>query len=163
MDRFIVLLLSLAALAGCQGGQAEKGAARQEQAVAEAPAGEKLYPSIPLDTLQMLWDQCDYIDYIFYYQDFSISQNQQADIRGAIRYISEEAPAIQPNCQPIGRIFFQVQGDNRLEADLHFTQGCTYFIFYENGKKAYANAIMPAGISFFNQVMSTAANPPANQ
>ena len=160
MDRSAILFLCLSTLFSCQSGQKEQKAG---QAAAKPPAGEKLYPSIPLDTLQMLWDQCDYIDYVFYYQDFTVSQNQQADIQNAIRYISEAAPEILPGCQPIGRIFYQVRGDNRLEAELHFSQGCTYFIFYENGKKAYANAIMPAGIQFINQIMSAGASPPAGQ
>jgi hypothetical protein len=156
----------LAILYSCQSGQKEQGGdqqSEQTQASTQQPAGEQRYPSIPLDTLQMLWEQCDYIDYVFYYTDFSISQNKQADIRGTIRYISEETPAIPAGCQPIGRIFFQVQGENRQEADLYFSQGCTYFLFYEDGKQAYANAIMPAGVQFFNQVMSARTQAPAGQ
>lgn len=166
MNRFVLLLLCFSILYSCQSGPKDQGGDQQsgqQQAAAQPPEGEQLYPSLPLDTLQMLWEQCDYIDYVFYYKDFSVSQNKQADIRGAIRYISEEVPAIQPACQPIGRIFYQVQGENRLEADLYFSQGCTYFIFYENGKKTYANAIMPAGVQFFNQVMGAGTPGPAGQ
>lgn len=164
MNRFGTLLIISITLFSCQSGQQEPGAnqQKQEQAATQQTADEKLYPSLPLDTLQMLWKQCDYIDYVFYYKDFSVSQNKSADIQGAVRYISEEVPVIQPNCQPIGRIFFQVQGENRLEADLHFSQGCTYFIFYENGKKTYANSIMPAGVQFFNQILSTGTEAPAS-
>ena len=166
MNRFVVLVGILAILFSCQPGQKEQGGDQQqnkEPASSQQPAGEQLYPSIPLDTLQMLWAQCDYIDYVFYYKDFSVSQNKQVDIRGAIRYISEEAPVIPPACQPIGRVFFQVQGENRLEADLYFSQGCAFFLFYEDGKKAYANAMMPAGVQFFNQVMSAGIQAPAGQ
>lgn len=154
MMRFVLFFIIVSTLLSCRSGQKETEGSRQ-QAAAQQPAGEKLYPSLPLDTLQMLWDQCDYIDYVFYYKDFSVSQNQKTDIQASIRHISEEVPAIQPDCQPIGRVFYQVQGENRLEAELYFNQGCTYFIFYEDGKKTYANAMMPAGIQFFNQIMST--------
>jgi hypothetical protein len=121
------------------------------------------YPSIPLDTIAMLWDQCDYIDYVFYYQDFSISQNQRGDIQLALRHISEEPPVIDPKCQPQGRIFYQVDGVNRLEGDLFFSQGCAYFIFYDKGKYTYANRIMPEGISFFNRVFNISSTPAGGQ
>ncbi|MCB0587490.1 MAG: hypothetical protein KDD06_19505 [Phaeodactylibacter sp.] len=167
MERFalFVILTGFLILSGCQSGQPkqESGQESREEASSGQPAGEKPYPSLPLDTLQMLWNQCDYIDYVFYYKDFSVSQNQQSDIRASIRHISEEVPAISPSCQPVGRIFYQVQGENRLEADLYFSPECSFFVFYEDGKKAYANAIMPAGVQFFNQVLSTGANPPAGQ
>ena len=163
MYRFGTLLMIAITLFSCQSGQQEQDTnqQKQEQVSTQQAAGEKLYPSLPLDTLQLLWNQCDYIDYVFYYKDFSVSQNQRGDIQNAIRSISEDVPVIQPNCQPIGRIFFQVQGENRLEADLHFSQGCTYFIFYENGKKTYANTIMPAGVQFFNQILSAGTPAPA--
>ena len=164
MDRLGIILALVVALFSCQSGQQEeKTNQQQEKAPTQQVTGEQLYPSLPLDTIQMLWRECDYIDYVFYYQDFSVSQSKKVDIQASIRHISEEVPAIQPNCQPIGRLFYQVQGDNRMEADLHFIQGCTYFIFYENGNKAYANKIMPAGVQFLNQILSTGANPPAPQ
>ncbi|MCO6476760.1 MAG: hypothetical protein J5I94_09065 [Phaeodactylibacter sp.] len=164
--RLMIFLIIFSSLFSCQSGQKDEGGGQQqgqEQAAAQPPAGEKRYPGLPLDTLQMLWNKCDFIDYVFYYKDFSVSQNQQADIRASLRHIADEAPAIQPACQPIGRIFYQVQGENRLEADLYFQEGCAYFVFYENGEKAYANTIMPAGIQFFNQIMSTGAQPPEGQ
>ncbi len=162
----MTFLIIFSSLLSCQSGQKDEGGDQQqgrEQGAAQPPAGEKLYPGLPLDTLQMLWNRCDFIDYVFYYKNFSVSQNQQADIRASLRHIADEAPAIVPSCQPIGRIFYQVEGENRLEADLYFQEGCTYFIFYENGKKAYANTMMPAGIQFFNQIMSTGAQTPGGQ
>ena len=166
MMRFGIVLIFITSLFSCQPGQKDQSADQQqgqEQSTAQQPVGEQLYPSLPLDTLQMLWDQCDYIDYVFYYKDFSVSQNKQQDIRASIRHISEQVPAIQAACQPIGRVFYQVQGENRLEADLYFNQGCTYFIFYIKKKKTYANAMMPDGIQFFNQVMSAGIQAPAGQ
>ncbi len=160
----LILIMSLI-LASCQPGQKDgqegKGG---EQAATEAPPlpqGERLYPSIPIDTLQMLWQRCDFIDYVFYYTDFSVSQNKQEDIRAAIRHISEGIPLIREECQPIGRIFYQVEGENRLEADLFFSEGCVYYIFYDKGQRAYANEIMPAGMQFYEQILAAArANAP---
>lgn len=120
-----------------------------EQAVGET------YPSIPAEEVKILWDSSDYVDIVFYYEDFSISQKNQSDIRGMLNYISSNVPQINANCQPIGRIFFQIQGRNAAEADIFFTQGCTYFLFYKDGKKAYANGFTESGAKFFNQIFAS--------
>lgn len=112
------------------------------------------YPSIPLATVQMLWEKCDYIDVVFYYTNFSMSASTQGDIRNNIRHISEEAPRINPACKAIGRIFFQVDGVNVAEADMHYADGCNFFIFYENGKKTYANYMTDAGIAFYKNIFA---------
>jgi hypothetical protein len=120
--------------------------------VAEVPS----YPSVPADTIKALFNECDYIDYVFYYTNFSVSQKEQRDIQTAITYIASETPEINPNCKPVGRIFYQVEGENRVEADLYFSQGCMYYLFYEDGKPAYANRIMPNGISFYTKIFQRA-------
>jgi hypothetical protein len=45
-----------------------------------------------------------------------------------------------------------------LEADLYFNpnQGCIYYLFFQDGKPAYANRIMPAGIDFYTQIFQSA-------
>lgn len=117
--------------------------------------GEHLYPSIPLDTLVALYNECDFIDYVFYYTNFSVSQSEKSDIQTAIRYISEEAPLINANCKPQGRLFFQVNGENKMEADLYFEPDCTYYVFYQDGKPAFANKLMPGGIQFYNNIFTS--------
>ncbi|MCB0569669.1 MAG: hypothetical protein KDC66_07905 [Phaeodactylibacter sp.] len=165
MNRFLTIFLALA-LFSCQPASKDQAGAQgqapeQQQAASNPPAkGEHLYPSVPLDTLTMLWEQCDFIDYVFYYTNFSVSQNTKEDIRNAIRFISEEVPLINPDCKPLGRLFFQVEGENRLEADLYFNEGCTYFVFLDKGKPAYANSMMPSGINFFNNVFTSATTAP---
>ena len=101
-----------------------------------------------------MWEKCDFIDFIFYYMSFSMSQNKQASIRGTLQHIADQPAEIKSDCRPIGRIFYQVEGENVLEADLFFSEGCMYFIFYEDGKKAYANSMTPAGFQFFQNVFS---------
>jgi hypothetical protein len=161
MNRLFILLF-LFSLAACQGANQNQGdQTNQESTSSETAAtppteqGEQLYPSIPLDTLMMLYEQCDFIDYVFYYTNFSVSQNQKADIQSSIRYISEEVPAINPNCKAQGRLFFQIEGENRMEADLIFESGCTYYLFYQDGKPAYANKLMPGGITFYNNIFNS--------
>lgn len=132
-----------------------------EEVVVAAPAptavavATETYPSIPTEDMKMLWDSSDYVDVVFYYEDFSISQKNQGDIRGMLKYISEGTPKINPACQPIGRIFFQIDGRNAAEADIFFAQGCTFFLFYKNGKKAYANGFTESGVNFFNNIFAS--------
>jgi hypothetical protein len=159
---FLLLMISLL-LGACQGNnqassnetnQAEQATTTQGDTEA-AKQGEQLYPSLPLDTLVALYNECDFIDYVFYYTNFSVSQSEKKDIQTAIRYISEEVPLINAGCKPQGRLFFQVDGENRLEADLYFAPECTYYIFYKEGKPAFANKLMPGGIQFYNNIFNS--------
>ncbi|GJM36245.1 MAG: hypothetical protein DHS20C18_52460 [Saprospiraceae bacterium] len=126
----------------------------QPAAVNTAPVAAKAYPIVPKDTIALLWEKCDFIDVVFYYEDFSLSQHTQHDIRGSLGHISDQAAPVPAACKPIGRIFYQVDGENRLEADLFFTEGCRFLLFYENNQPTYANALSPDGINFFNNVFA---------
>lgn len=164
MMKYLGWISLLALLAMSCGDSAESTDTESETAdtndstAAQASAGERKYPSVPLDTLTMLYEQCDYIDYVFYYTNFSVNQSDPQAIRSALSHIAEEAPAIKPSCQPVGRLFYQVEGENRLVADLYFDReaGCVYYIFLEDGKPAYANKLMPAGINFMSNLLERA-------
>lgn len=157
-----ILLLLAATLCACgntsDGDTAEQqqteSSASKGQSGAESPAGTVQYPSIPLDTIKMLYEECDYIDYVFYYSNISANQSNQADIRSALSHVAEQPPAIKPSCKPIGRIFYQVEGENRAEADLYIGEGCNYYLWYEDGKAAYANQVMDSGINFIKNLLA---------
>lgn len=147
-------LLLAAAFLSCGGNsQHNQQNGQQSAQAAEQPPS---YPSIPMATVQMLFEKCDYIDYLFYYTNFSVSQKTKPDIQRAISHIAAEPPVIHSNCKPIGRVFYQAEGESLLEADLYFDEKCIYFLFMEDGKPAYANRMMPNGIAFFNQIMQHA-------
>lgn len=113
------------------------------------------FPSYPEEKVKLLYDSCDYVDVIFYYEEFSINQKDQKDIRGMLNYISTTPPEnLNSGCQPIGRIFFQIDGRNEAEADIFFKQECLYFLFYENGKYAYANNFTQNGVNFFSRIFA---------
>ena len=161
MMKYLSWVSLLALLTVSCGDSAESTAANSEAAdkndstTAEASAGERQYTGLPVDTLTMLYEQCDYIDYVFYYTNFSVNQSDPQAIRSALSHIAEEVPVIKPSCQPVGRLFYQVKGENRLVADLYFNPeaGCVYYIFMEEGKPAYANKMMPAGINFMKNLL----------
>jgi hypothetical protein len=111
-------------------------------------------PPMPKERLQNLWDNCDYIDFVFFDLDFSMSQEEKSAIQGTVAGIGANAPTLNPACKPIGRVFFQVAGKNVEEADLVMGQGCVYYIFQENGKPAYANLLTERGFKFYQDVFT---------
>lgn len=156
---FILILGTFA----CQNADTEnKTSDKTDQTVSEPPAETTSQPgSIPVELMKSLWEECDYIDIIFYNTPVSVSQGDQAGIRNTLQFISTKPIPLNPECAPMGRISFMVQGDIRTEADIFLSQGCTYFAFIEDGKTIYANEMTPQGINFISQV--TKAQPPANE
>jgi hypothetical protein len=163
MNKYILILLLAVIGWSCQGGQADQTtdsnptststpAAETNDANASAPVAAATYPSITKEMVQMLWEKCDYVDFVFYYLNFSMSQKVQNSIRQTIAHISSTVPQIDPNCKPIGRLFFQAEGKNIAEADIFYSNGCAYYIFYENGQYAYANQMLPQGSKFYDNI-----------
>ena len=161
MRYLFFLFLSAACLLQCQpSGASEADQSEQETTTATTEnTGQATYPSISSETMKMLWDSCDYIDYIFYNTNFSMSQNQRPAIQASIAGISTTPALIKPTCQAVGRIFFQVEGVNAMEADIFLGPDCFYYVFLENGQYAYANMMTEEGRGFyaniFNQVQQT--------
>ncbi len=156
MKKILLLAFLATAIWACGSGDKPQ---QNTETKAEIPppvtTAENPYPRLPPENGKLLFDSCDYVDIIFYYEDFSINQSNQSDIRGMLNYVSQDAPkSINPSCQPIGRIFFQIDGRNEAEADIHFQQDCLYFLFYKDGKKAYANGFTQSGVNFFNNVFA---------
>jgi hypothetical protein len=157
--RFIWTLFCLILLtSACQSGTNQEQNTQQEAPSATPQAPEATpaatLPSIPDATIKMLFDSCDYVDFVFHYTNFSISQNEQASIRGALAHISPQPAPMLPDCKPMGRIFYQVQGVNRVEADFYFSQNCLYYVFLENNKPKYANMMSEAGFNFYKNIFA---------
>ena len=110
------------------------------------------YPSITQEEMIDLFNRCDYVDYIFYDFSFSISQGEKPAIQAALNHVSKSIAKINTNCKPIGRIFYQIEGVNVLEADIYFAEGCQYYLFYKDQKPVYANELSPAGVAFYQSV-----------
>lgn len=107
-------------------------------------------PTIPNALMQTLVDSADYVDYLFYELEFSMSMDNKQGVMYALSKIGDASPTLNPACKPIGRIFYQIKGRNAAEADLYFSQGCTYLVFMENNVPVYANTMSDVGITFLN-------------
>lgn len=111
-----------------------------------------LYPALPKERIQALYDKCDYIDFVFFNFDFAMSHDEPSAIKSTVAGIAIEQANIKPGCQPIGRVFFQVDGKNVEEADLIIGEGCVYYLFLQDGKHAYANMMTENGFKFYQNI-----------
>ncbi len=134
-------------------GERQSPAQQQARQVVQQQAPSQLHslPSLPVQTAQMLFEQCDYVDYVFYELPISMSLYEKPSIQRAVRHISATPAAMDPRCKPVGRIFFQIEGENVVQADIYFTPGCTYFVFLdEQGKPQYGNQMTDECIQYLN-------------
>lgn len=114
-------------------------------------------PALPISELQMLYDKASYVDYIFYELPFSLSQDNQASIRANLGLMSpDRLTTLSLSCKPIGREFFQVDGEIAYEADLYFSEGCYGYVFLQNNKPAFANMISQEGQKFYQNIIQQA-------
>ena len=124
----------------------------EEDKTDEVLKNELVYPSITQEEMVHLYENCDFIDYILYGYDFSISQGEKPAIQASFNHISRTPANINPTCKPIGRVFYQIEGENVLEADIYFADGCQYYIFLKDSKPVAANQLSPAGVAFYQNI-----------
>ncbi len=158
--RFIFPLLLLASLlfSQCQSGttdQSQEGTQTEAPVTTETPASP--YPSITQEKMMYLYENCDYIDFVFYTTNFSMSQNVQGAIRTTLGTVSTTPAKILSTCQPVGRVFFQVDGQNAEEADLFYGGACLYYLFLEDGTYTYGNQLTEGGFEFYQNIFKSAA------
>ncbi len=114
-------------------------------------------PMVPIETMQKLWNECEFVDYIFFDLPFSMSQTEQPSIRANLNYIDRAPIGPRPkSCKPIAREFFQINGEIVFEADVYYSTGCKYYVFFEGKNPVYANKMSEAGEKFYNQMITQA-------
>lgn len=111
-------------------------------------------PSITFEEMKEIYEGADFIDIIFYNVDFSMSVNNKTNIQKMVGFVSTNVASIDRSCQPMGRIFFQKNGELMVEADMYYDDKCRYFVFQKNGRAAYANDITPEGQAYFTNIFS---------
>lgn len=135
------------------------------KAEAKTPASTSLpLPALTTEKALYLWENCDYIDYVFYELPFSMSIDDQPNIQSTIRHISASpVPQLKSACKSIGRIFYQVKGENALSAEFYFSmkEGCFYLVFMEDNKPAYANLLTQDAVAYYQKAFSSVGTKPA--
>jgi len=150
---FSLFLFSVLFLIGCGGKDAASNQETVDADSASAKTSEKKtegMQTIPNELMQVLVDSTDYVDYLFYDMDFSMSMDNKQGIMYALAKIGDTPAQLNPACKPIGRMFFQIKGRNAAEADLYFSQGCTYLVFMKDNAPVYANSMSDVGKTFLN-------------
>lgn len=144
MKSYLTLAVSAMMMFACQPKAPEQATAPPSSA----------FPTLPMEILSTLVAECDYIDLIMYNPQFSMSQNDQASVKGSIAQIADQVPMHNPANRPVGHIFYQAKGETILEADLYLGAGGSYFIFYQQGKPTFANSMTQTGINFYGNILS---------
>ena len=85
-------------------------------------------------------------------QCHSSSMIQSDAILYTLSGISETPASIKSSCKADGRIFFMANGETLLEADIFLAPDCACYLFYEDGKHAYANHMTEPGLRFYTNV-----------
>ena len=150
MRFYLFTLLLITGLVSCDQGTKEQPA--KPAVPAQQQAAAATLPGVPMEVVKNLWEHCDYVDYLFYNLPISMSLNNQPSIRNALSHIASDAAPTPPQCKSIGRIFYQIKGENVQMAEIYFTPGCTYFVFLKDDKPAYANYMTPEGVDYLNNI-----------
>jgi hypothetical protein len=82
-----------------------------------------------------------------------MSLDKQEDIIQSLRSIGSESPISTEGCKAFGKMFFQIKHRLFLEADIYFSNGCTYFVYIINGVPVWSNEMSTEGVVFFNEVL----------
>lgn len=124
--------------------------------VATAAATDLItYPSISRERMEYIFENGTYLDATFYNLPVSINQSELAQIRSTLGTISTAPVELSASCQPIGRIWLQVNGKNVEEADIYFSEDCYGYVWMENGKPAYSNKMTEEGIRFYANIFQS--------
>ena len=115
---------------------------------------EPLYPAKPIEQLQIIYQNCDFVDFTFYELPMSMSFDNPGAIQQIMRFLSLTPPTQNQNCKPTGRAFFQKAGEDMAVAEFYLQDGCNYFVFMENGKPAFANLLTPEGITWYRNTLA---------
>ncbi len=168
MKNSYLLLFSAFAFFVLSCGNPDSTTSKTEAASKEVPSqtveteGSK-YPLPDEAMLKNIWEKCDFVDYVFYQLPISISiDGAVSSVQPHITFIGNQPVQAAADCAAIGRVFFQINGENAAEADLHWGPSCAYYIFYVDGKKTYASQVSAEGIGFFNKALSQVKATPRN-
>ncbi len=106
-----------------------------------------------------LVQQADFVDFLFYHMDISVSQEDIASIQTSAKFFSAEVKPANMQCAAIGRISFLSKGKIIREADIHLIGACSYFTIIENKLAKGTNRISPEGVNFLQTLMNSYQKP----
>ncbi len=122
-------------------------------------------PSISLEEMESLWNNCNQADFTYYQLPISTSLSDKYSIQQSFKHVSDTpVPLDMKNrCFAIARVFYKKDGDDLMDAEIYFSQGCSFFVFFKDGKPAYSNLMTNAGVKHFDQIIQKAISIQPNQ
>ena len=157
MNRILYLSLFIFALSLFACKAEEKKSTEALAETQQVSNQEAVYPMLPVELHNKLYNEVDFLDFIFHTLPFSMNQAEKESVQANIAYIGRSpVMGIPAHCKPIAREFFQIQGEIVIEADIYFTDPCYFYVFVVDGKPSYANMMSETGRSFFQNTINQA-------
>ena len=113
------------------------------------------YESMPFPRLKYIFENATYLDATFYELPISINQSEPDQIQATIAGVGSQPMNFEEDCKPIGHIWFQVNGQNVEEADIYFGGRCVGYVWYDDGKPAFSNALTEQGANFYLNIFQS--------
>ena len=147
-----VLLLGLLTLVACKNPESlEK--VKIPDGPTFAPAGFST-AGIDRETMDLLLNSGDHIDYIFNSLPLSMNQDGQQAIFQDLRFASNQAmPGIPSTCVPLARKIYLGQGEILMESDIYFSENCLFQIYIKDEKPLFGNMLSEEGITFYKNLL----------
>lgn len=134
--------------------QSKKNSEATEANAEEKKIIDLKLPFLSSEEVNKLYATAEKVDMIFYELPISVNQEEEASVKNTVLYIVPASPRVTAQCKPLGRLAWLADGVILREADVFVGEGCQYLLFMENNQPAWANAIAPEAIQFFNNITS---------
>lgn len=140
--------IALFLLASCQ-----KNIQETETTVEVAePVVNLRMPAMPKENLIALYNAADDIDIQFLEKSFSMNA-PEAMAKNTIAHISDQG-ADKTACTEICYLFVKSKGEQIAHIGAFLANGCAYYVFYENSRPKYVNAMTQGGADSFNRILT---------
>ncbi|GEM_PF-200263 len=121
----------------------------------DVEVGGEVTEALPQETLSLIAETGDYIDYIFHDYPISFSQSEPSAVRQVAGFIDPEPTSMPEGCQPTAIVAFISQGEVLAEADLYFMDGCSHFVFFDDNRNpTYAHPLRQQGKQYYESVLN---------
>ncbi len=154
MRHLLSILSIMLILASCNTTTTDKKV-NKDNANSEITSKSGVLPMLPVEVVEDIIMNADYLDILFEELDFSMSQDKNRAIRIFLQNIDYKTPLKEFNkdCKPLASVLISKNSNTIIEADVYHWDGCYYFIFLdENRKPKYANNMSEIGIRFFQNL-----------
>lgn len=141
----LLFLVAITLLTACNG---------PAKTVQEEPA-QKVLPQIPQAEVAKLYAECSSVDFIFKSLPISVSQTDKPSLQAMAASIDPSIKAnVDPNCQPMARQIYLIDGEIYMESDIFYSEFCKYYVYYKNNEAVYACGMSATQMNFLQNILA---------